>query len=99
MATTNYNGKYIAAGGGNLLVHTGAGRLLGMLISSANAAAQTVTFYDNTSATGAVLLAVDLPAGARPFYVRFPRAEAPAFANGLFVVPNNANVTLWAVGH
>ena len=88
--TTNYQGKLIA---------TGAGRLLSFLVSHGEAGAQAVTFYDNTAGSGTVLLVVDVPAGIRPTLIRFPRAEAPAFATGLYVIANSAHVAVWVVGN
>ena len=80
------------------LVHTGGGRLLGLLVSSSQASAQTVTFYDATSAAaGSEILAVAIPAGAGPFYAMFPREQGLAFTTGLYVEPASAEVALWAV--
>lgn len=80
------------------LVHTGAGRLLGFLLSNGEAAAQTVTFYDHTSAVaGQEILAVAMPAGVQPVYILFPRQQAPTFQDGLYIEPNSALVAIWAV--
>jgi hypothetical protein len=92
---------YINPGGAEgleKLVHTGAGRLLGLLVSSAQASAQTVTFYDDTTGKpGEEILAVAIPAGAGPFYAMFPREQGLAFTTGLYVEPADAEVAIWAV--
>jgi hypothetical protein len=79
-------------------VHTGAGLLLALLISHSQATVQTVTLYDNTAASGTVLLAVDVEPTRSPIYLRFPRNLAPAFSTGLHVVPGNCKVALWGIG-
>jgi len=95
MATTMLTGSPVTAAG---LLHTGAGRLLGFLLSSDQAGAQEVVFYDaTTAAPGSELLVVQVPTGVVPFYVMFPRELAPAFATGLYVDPNSATVAVWAV--
>jgi len=79
-------------------VHTDAGILLGLLISHAEAAAQTVTLYDNTAASGTVLLAVTVAPEASPVHLVFPRDLAPAFTTGLHVVPGACKVAIWGLG-
>jgi hypothetical protein len=101
MATTVIDCGYINPGateGLEKLVHTGAGRLLGMLVSSPDAAAQTVTFYDKTTATaGYEFLEVAVPAGVAPVLVMFPRNQSPTFSTGLYIEPNSALVAIWAI--
>ena len=79
-------------------VHTGAGVLLGLLISHAQVTAQAVTLYDNTAASGTVLLIVIVAPERSPFYVTFPRDLAPAFTTGLHVAPGNCAVAIWGMG-
>ena len=80
------------------LVHTGGGRLLGLLISNAAASAQTVVFHDAVNGDGDnQILSVAIPAGAGPFYTMFPREQGLAFTTGLYVEPASAEVALWAV--
>ena len=95
MTKTMIKGSYHTAAA---TVHTGPGLLLGLLISHAEAAAQTVTLYDNTSAAGTVLLAIDVAPEASPAHLVFPRDLAPAFATGLHVVPGACKVALWGIG-
>ncbi len=82
--------------GSAVTLHTGKGWLLAVLVSHGQAAAQTVTFYDNTAASGAVILTLTLPANPAPCYVEF---LAPiAFSQGLTVAPAGADVNVWAKG-
>ena len=79
-------------------IHTGRGMLRGFLICPADLSAfGQVTFYDNTTATGTVLLSLDLPAAGAPFYVQFPRDHAPRFSTGLSLTLSNATVTFWSL--
>lgn len=95
MSKTMIRGSYHTAAA---TVHTGAGILLGLLISHAQSTTQTVTLYDNTSASGTVLLAVDVAPEASPAHLVFPRDNAPDFATGLHVVPGNCKVAVWGLG-
>jgi hypothetical protein len=97
---TVHNGKYVAASAGTQVI-TGAGRLYGILMSTDQATAQTVTFYDNTAASGTVILkhSIVLPTAGCPFYVRFPEKSPIAFSTGLHVVNANIELNLWIVEH
>jgi hypothetical protein len=101
MATTVIDCGYINPGGTEgleKLVHTGAGRLLGFLVSSPQAGCTTITFYDATSAAaGYEILAVCVWSANRPFYLMFPRHQSLTFQTGLYIEPNNAKVAIWAV--
>lgn len=103
MPRTVSNGIYTAAGAGATVLHTGAGRLFALLISHANAAVQTVTFYDNTAGSGTVLLKISLQPSADPAYIRFGptagRDEALSFSTGLTVNPANCDVLTWLAGY
>ena len=80
---------------------SGAGRLLGYLISHKEAAAQTVTFYDSKTASGTILHVVIVPAANCPYYVRFGhggREEGIAFSVGLSVNAGSCEVAVWSVG-
>lgn len=98
MATTVYDGTAITSS--TQLLHTGAGRLLGFLLSNGTGTAGTVAFYDNTSGAGTILLAVQAAAGMQPTLILFPRDRAPAFSTGLFVDRGaNPSLSVWAVGY
>jgi hypothetical protein len=81
-------------------LHSGAGRLLGYLVSHNESTAQAVTFYDSASASGQVLHRVYVPAERCPALVRFGAGpgESINFSNGLTVDPGNCEVTVWSVG-
>ena len=92
---TRYYGTLVTA---STLVHTGAGRLYGVLISNVDEASQNVIIYDNTSAAGTKLFDIDVPPALAP--VQFDwRAMAMDFSTGLYVVPGSAKVHVWAVGN
>jgi hypothetical protein len=99
MAKTIRNGYRLPGSTGTTL-HTAAGRLLGVLMSNAQASAQYATFYDATAATpGTQILILALPAGCAPFYVQFPRDQAIPFATGLHVVIDLCSLNVWSVDH
>lgn len=79
-------------------IHTGSGVLRGFLISHSEASADTVTFYDNTAASGDVLLIVKVAPERSPLYIRFPRDDAVAFSTGLSVDVGNCDICVWSVG-
>ncbi len=62
--TMAYNGTRVA--GTTTVVHTGEAWLLAVLVSHGLGSAQTVTVYNNTSASGAVVLSVTLPPNPPP---------------------------------
>jgi hypothetical protein len=99
MAKTIHNGYFLAAGGSSATLHSAAGRLLGFLISHTQTSIQTVTFYDNTAASGTVILTVDVSHNETPRYTTFPRDAAIPFSTGLHVAQGNCNVAVWSVDH
>ena len=99
MAKTIQTAYFLASGGSTATLHSAAGRLLGFLISHTQTTIQTVTFYDNTAASGTVLLVVDVSHNETPAYIMFPRDAAPAFSTGLHVNQGNCNVAVWSVDH
>jgi hypothetical protein len=98
MAKTMYDGTVATQAGAPTI--TGAGRLLGFMLSHAQAGVQTVTFYDNTAASGTVLLTVSIDPTESPFFVYFPRDQGIPFTTGLSVNDSGANVAIaiWAIG-
>ena len=99
MAKTIHMGYFLAAGGSTATLHTAAGRLLAFLISHTNAAVQTVTFYDNTAASGTIILQVDVHPNESPTYVEFHRDAGIPFSTGLHINQGNCNVSVWSVDH
>ena len=100
MAKTIYDGTYLAAGAGAAsTVHSAAGRLLGIFISHAQAGVQTVTFYDNTAASGTVIMKLNVDPTRCPYYVQFPRNAGIAFNTGLHVVNGWCNMNVWSLDH
>lgn len=88
-----YNGKRATV---TNLVHTGSGYLSGYLISHEETTSQAVFFYDNTEAGGTLIQKVFVAPECSPCYVRWNAGIA--FANGLYVVPGNCEVNVWASG-
>ena len=99
MAKTIRTGYYLAAGGSTATLHSAAGRLLAFLISHAQATVQTVTFYDNTAASGTVILAVHIDPTESPAYIRFDRENGIPFSTGLHVNQGNCAISVWSVDH
>jgi hypothetical protein len=87
--------------GSKAALQSGAGRLLGYLISHKQADPQTVTFYDSLTASGSILHVVIVPLASCPYYVRFGHAgrdEGIQFSTGLSVVAGSCEVAVWSVG-
>lgn len=93
MAKTNYFGTRPSAA--NII--TGAGHLRGFLVSHDQAAVQTLTFYDNTAASGTVLLIVYIAPERNPIRIMFARADAIVFSTGLSYAAPNCEIAVWAV--
>lgn len=87
------------------LVHTGSGLLAGLVVSMhAASTTLTLTCYDNTAASGTILLRLNLSpdAVAQPFVLFFPDRFAPRFSTGLYLqlsASGDASVNLWASGN
>jgi hypothetical protein len=80
------------------LVHTGSGKLVALLLST-SAANALFTIYDNTAASGTVLLNISLNAYESPAYIRFPDDLPLTFATGLYLsVPASSYAHAWAIG-
>ena len=99
MAKTIQTGYFLAAGGSSATLHSAAGRLLAFLISHAQTSIQTVTFYDNTAASGTVILTVDVSHNETPRYLAFPRNAGIEFTTGLHVAQGNCDVAVWRIDY
>ena len=99
MAKTIQTGYYLAAGGSTATLHSAAGRLLGFLISHTNAAVQPVIFYDNTAASGTIILTVNVDPNQCPYFLMLDRDAGIAFSTGLHVNQGNCDVAVWSVDH
>jgi hypothetical protein len=79
------------------VLHSKAGRLMGYVASHGLATVQTVTFYDNTAANGAILHRMYVPANL-PVHLKFGQqpGEMVSFSSGLTVDPGNCEVLVWA---
>ena len=78
---------------------TGPGVLYGFLVSHAQATPQTLTFYDNTAASGAILLTVHVAPEQSPVLVKWARRDAIPFTTGLSYAAPNCEIAVWAVRH
>jgi hypothetical protein len=83
-------------------LHSGAGRLIGYLISHDESTPQTVIFYDATVVGGTVLHVVNVSPERSPFFVRFGEPpgsdEGIPFSTGLSVNAGNCEVAVWSIG-
>ena len=75
---------------------TGSGILRGFLISHAQAY-DDVTFYDNTAASGTILLSLTITQYNVPYFIMFGRDDALRFSTGLSAAYTNCEVNVWAV--
>lgn len=92
MAVTNL----IGIRPGAALIVTGQGILHGWFMSHAQTATpQTVTFYDNTAASGTILAIIRLNPAQMPHYVMFPRRMAIPFTTGLSADFTGVDLLVW----
>lgn len=100
MAKTILSGYYLQAGAAAATVHTAAGRILAVLVSHAQAAVQTVTFYNDTAATvGKEILALNVDPNQCPYYIELSRHAGIEFDTALHIVQGNCDVSIWSVDH
>jgi hypothetical protein len=59
--------------------------------------AQTVTFYNNTAASGTVILAVSVDPNQSPYYLELPRHAGIEFDTALHVDQGDCHVSVWSV--
>jgi hypothetical protein len=91
-----------------VVLHVGAGRLVGYLASHNENESQAVVFYDSASTSGTVLHKIWVPSG-EVVYIRFGMSSAQdeanivrsaiPFSTGLAVDPGNCEVAVWAIGY
>lgn len=99
---TKATGTYITT---TTTVHEGRGRILAYMVSHGQDTPQTVTFYDNTAASGTVAHQVIVAPERSPVYIQFARRPDESkllgisFETGLTVDPGNCEVAVWAIGY
>jgi len=94
-------GKALYAGATGPLVHTGAGKVVAVLVSTSGAESATIVLYDDTKdGPNTELLTILLNPAQSPTFVSFPAALPVPFLTGLYVkVPSAATVChVWAIG-
>ena len=82
------------------ILHTAAGRLLGLVISHAQVTTQTVIFYNAQAATaGTEIAAFHVGPNNTPFHLQLARDAGIPFTAALFIVATNCNVLIWSVDY
>jgi hypothetical protein len=66
------------------LIHSGPGKIR-VILASASTGTGTITFYDNTAASGTVLLAL-YPSSMGGIFAEYPQLTPLVFTTGLTVV-------------
>ena len=97
MAATRVAGAYVS-GAGDTTVYTGSGRMDAILISNANAAAQTITVKDGST----TIATFDLYVSNSPIYIKFgeDKLDGIPFTTSLVVIPGSyAKVNVWYYGY
>ena len=89
---TNHFGKRVTAAP----IITGSGLLHGFLVSHNQATVQTLTFYDNTAASGTVLLTAYIAPEVNPVFILWPRRHSVPFTTGLSATYTNCELNVWA---
>jgi hypothetical protein len=81
------------------LVHTGRGKLVALLLTTASTGAVSIVIYDNTAASGTILMTIVLNPGESPTFLRFPDDIPLTFTTGLYLgIPAQTTVYAWAIG-
>jgi len=96
-----WSGPGLSGGIANPL-HSHAGRILAVTVSHAQAAVQTVTFYDATSVPAPAdneILVLHVAPENSPYHIRFPRDEAIPFTTGLCLAGANCDVQVWSIDY
>ena len=82
------------------ILHSAAGRLLGLVISHAQVTTQTVILYDATAATaGTEIAAFRVGPNNTPFQMHLPRDAGIPFNTALFITAANCDVLVWSVDY
>ena len=89
---SNYFGKQATA----VPILTGKGLLHGLHISHAEVTAQKVTLYDNTAASGTVIITLQIAPEQSPTFIMFPRRYSIPFTTGLSAIYTNCELNVWA---
>ena len=76
---------------------SGPGGLYGVLVSHYQATVQTLTFYDNTAASGTVLCTIHIAPEQCPVLLKWARRDAIPFTTGLSFTAANCDLVVWAV--
>lgn len=77
---------------------TGSGILRAFLVSHVHKTdVHTLTFYDNTAASGTVLIAIHIQPLTLPFFLKWSRDDALRFSTGLSATYSDLEVNVWAV--
>ena len=87
---------------GSATLYTGSGRVIGIMVSHAEATTQTVTIYDNTAASGTILAVIKVHPYQSPVYIRFGETRELwlYFATGLTVDAGaHCDVNVWWLGY
>lgn len=74
----------LVAGSPPTILHQGRGYLLGVIATTAESQPQAVTLYDNTQASGSILLRLIVRLD-QPLVLQFPSYMAPRFTSGLSI--------------
>jgi len=87
----------LTAGSPPTTLHSGRGYLYGVIATTAESEPQAVTLYDNTQASGSILLRL-IVRSEQPLVLQFPSYMAPRFASGLIVDVGNCEVQVSFLG-
>ena len=85
-----------APAGASTTIAPSPGKLWGFIVSSTNATGATIILYDNTAASGTVLMQIIITANNSPYAVNFPDYRPLKFSTGL-TVTCPANTELIAI--
>lgn len=81
------------------VLHTGSGFLRGILLSHDQAAAEATTLYDNTAASGTVLLRLHVWPDQACNLILFSERYKIPFSTGLTIAPGaNTDAHVWWTG-
>jgi hypothetical protein len=94
MSLTASKDTFIAAGGGAVTLHSGAGKVLTVIATTTQTSGvQTITLYDNIASSGPVLIKLRVPQ-TNCLNMDFAPNRALTFSTGLTIDPGDCDVHL-----
>ena len=80
-------------------LHSVPGWIRTIIVNGDSTTVGQVTIYDNTAASGTVIMKLNVDPAQCPYYVEFPRNAGIAFSTGMHVVNGWCDMNLWSLDY